>query len=353
MRARPRLAGLHRWSAPRSSPGAAARISEGSSRHSSIAEHGPIASASLSVKGERQFRAAVRLTHGSMRRSVHEGTVPNNDRLIASIVKGRTFSIGIACLIVVSTVMIGIETQLLASLSERGPGSETWITALSITNYVLTFLFTVEMVLRLYVFRLDFFLHERVWNLFDVLILLLALGEVALEVTMYAVSDRDISLSDHGGSSKVLRLFRLTRLLRLVRTFRQLKPLRLLLHSLYCAGKSVFWALLLLFTIVYSFGVILTQAVTEHTDAGTRVEDEFLISYYGNLYRSMLSLWWAVSGGISWYELTDPLERTGNAVWSLLFLAYIAFVYFFIFKRITRLLPERHRGSSTRFGAYN
>jgi hypothetical protein len=109
----------------------------------------------------------------------------------------------------------------------------------------------------------------------------------------------------------------------------------LLLHSLYCAGKSVFWALLLLFIIVYSFGVILTQAVTEHTEGGTRVEDDKLVSYYGNLYRSMLSLWWAVSGGISWYELTVPLEGTGNSLWVTLFLVYIAFVYFFILNVVT------------------
>jgi hypothetical protein len=272
-----------------------------------------------------------------MRRSYVEGSslAESSEWLIASIVKGRTFSIGIACLIVVSTVMIGIETQLLSSLSERNSGSEQWITVLAATNYALTFLFTVEMVARLYVFRLDFFIYERVWNLFDVLILLLALVEVALEVGMYAFSGRNIDLSDQGGSSKVLRLFRLTRLLRLVRTFRQLKPLRVLLHSLYCAGKSVFWALLLLVTIIYSFGVILTQAVTEHTEGGTQVEEEDLLAYYGDLYRSMRSLWWAISGGINWYELTGPLETTGNVVWSLLFLVYIAFVYFFILNVVT------------------
>ncbi|CAK0835622.1 unnamed protein product [Prorocentrum cordatum] len=285
-----------------------------------------------SVKEEDRFNAAVRRTQMTMR----VNTPPPEDvRFLHRLVKSRGFSIVIACLIILSTVMIGIETQMLSSLSSGGSSSDQLIHILSAINYALTLLFTVEIVARLYVFRLDFFVHERVWNIFDVLILLLALVEIALEFVVQALSGSKDDIFDSGGSAKVLRLFRLTRLLRLVRTFRQLKPLRLLLHSLYCAGKSVIWALLLLLVIVYSFGVILTQAVTEHTEGGTRVEDQNLLAYYGDLYRSMLSLWWAVSGGISWNELTVPLEATGNSLWVTLFLVYIAFVYFFILNVVT------------------
>ncbi|CAK0823574.1 unnamed protein product [Prorocentrum cordatum] len=263
---------------------------------------------------QRRFKAAVRRTEVNMRVNL---PMPEDDAFLIRVVRSRGFSIGIAVLILFSTVMIGVETQLLSSLSsQEESSSEQLVSALSVTNYALTLLFTAELVVRLYAFRFDFFVHERVWNFFDVIILVLALAEVALEIVVKAVSGtRGDMFGAAGGSAKVLRLFRLTRLLRLVRTIRQLKPLRLLLHSLFCAGKSVFWALLLLFIIVYSFGVILTQAVTEHTESGTRVEDELLMDYYGNLYRSMLSLWWAVSGGISWNELTEPLERTGSSLW--------------------------------------
>jgi len=101
------------------------------------------------------------------------------------------------------------------------------------------------------------------------------------------------------------------------------------------AGKSVFWALLLLFMIVYAFGVILTQAVTEHTKGGTNIDDERLRTHYGSLLRSMLSLTMAVSGGISWIELTTPLEFAGNPTWIMLFLIYIAIAYFFILNVVT------------------
>merc|ERR1719382_1692152 len=73
----------------------------------------------------------------------------------------------------------------------------------------------------------------------------------------------------------------------------------------------------------------------EHTEGGKRLEDADLMLYYGDLYRSMLSLWMAVSGGISWIELTSPLEKTGNFTWIILFLIYVIFVYFFILNVVT------------------
>merc|ERR1719382_117499 len=73
----------------------------------------------------------------------------------------------------------------------------------------------------------------------------------------------------------------------------------------------------------------------EHTEGGKRLEDADLMLYYGDLYRSMLSLWMAVSGGISWIELTSPLEKTGNFTWIILFLIYVVFVYFFILNVVT------------------
>merc|ERR1719382_611487 len=87
--------------------------------------------------------------------------------------------------------------------------------------------------------------------------------------------------------------------------------------------------------IVFAFGVILTQAASDHTQGGTQIDDEGLVSYYGDLYRSMLSLWMAVSGGINWHELTAPLEETGNTTWMMLFLLYITFVYFFVLNVVT------------------
>ncbi|CAK0791451.1 unnamed protein product, partial [Prorocentrum cordatum] len=275
------------------------------------------------------IRKSCRAKEQASRRSgVHETNA------IAQFVHSNTFTVLLGSLIVCSALLIGLETHAFSSKADQWSDSKEVSMAFSGLNYIITFLFTMEMAVRLYVFRLDFFFTERWWNLFDLAVLILALVEVAMELVVTSFGESKDSLFDSGGTAKMMRLVRLTRLLRLVRTFRQLKPLRMLVRSIMAAGKSVFWAFLLLIIIIFSFGVILTQAVTEHTVGGTQVEDENLISYYGDLVRSMMSLWMAVSGGISWIELTEPLEGTGNSVWTMMFLVYI-----FIVARCLRQTP--------------
>ncbi|CAK0808200.1 unnamed protein product [Prorocentrum cordatum] len=253
---------------------------------------------------------------------------------LADFVKSRYFAVGSALVIIMSTVLIGIETQIFSSLSHQRSDSQHIAMALSAANYLLTLVFAVEVLMRIYVLGI---MHpgDRVWNCSDIAILLLALAEIALELVVLAILGKDHNLCDGGGMAKMVRLFRLTRLLRIILTFRQLKPLRVLVHSIASAGKSVFWALMLLFMIIFSFGVILTQAVSEHTEGGTRVDDDDLVSYYRDLLRSMLSLMMVVSGGISWHELAAPLQGTGNIGWLILFLVYITFVYFFVLNVVT------------------
>jgi len=283
----------------------------------------------VSARERSQFDAFVRGSMQALRKSAMEPT-PQDSSLVSLFVKSRYFSLGFGVLIVLSTVLIGVETQVLSSLSAGETASDSLLAALSSTNYLLTFLFTAEIALRLYVHGLHFFVEERLWNCFDLTILLLALFEVALEAALeFSGKKRNL------GTAKLLRLVRLTRLLRLVRTFRQLKPLRTLVQSIIFAGRSVFWALLLLVMIAYAFGVILTQAVTEYTEGGTRIQNDDLVAYFGDLYRSMLSLWMAVSGGMDWIALTDSLDTTGSSVWAVLILVYIVFVHFFILNVVT------------------
>ncbi|CAK0877442.1 unnamed protein product [Prorocentrum cordatum] len=309
-------------------------------------------SATASQTAEMKFNDMVRksMTFTDGLRTSSRSLQQSEKRPFASFVKSRCFAVASALLIIMSTLLIGIETQVLSALSHQGSDSDHLLNVLSAANYILTFMFTVEVVLRIHVLGV---MHprDRMWNCFDIIILSLALVEVALDIFVHTLAGNERNPFDHGGMAKMLRLFRLTRLLRIVRTFRQLKPLRVLVHSIVSAGKSVFWALMLLIMIVFAFGVILTQAVTQHTKGGTRVDDEDLLLFYGDLFRSMLSLWMAVSGGINWHELTAPLVETGDATWMMLFLVYITFVYFFIEGQ--RILSERNRGGPNGFGPHH
>jgi hypothetical protein len=288
--------------------------------------------------GKSQFDLAVRRSRPSMpeiRLSDEASTeASDTEGFLAWAVKRRRFTLIVAFLIALSSLQIGIETELRSSLSYQRVSGEL-LSVVSAANYIFTFLFTVELVVRLFVYRANFFVHDRMWNGLDMIVVLLALAEAVLDLWVYAFSDSEDYIFDHGDTAKLLRIMRLTRLFRLVKTFRQLRPLRMLVHSLVSAGKSVFWAFLLLFMTVFCFGVILTQAFSEHTGGGTRVVDEKLTFHFGTLHRSMWSLWMAISGAIPWVIIIDPLIKTGNIELNLLFVVYITFVHFFILNVVT------------------
>ncbi|CAK0830508.1 unnamed protein product [Prorocentrum cordatum] len=282
----------------------------GSGRHSSVIEGSAETDATLATmataRGRAQFDMAVKKSLSDMGVKMSLSRVSSGDlsgensrqtvdgRPLAWFVQSCGFSVAFAMLIVMSAMLIGIETQLLSSLSYQRAASEQVLTALSVANYVLTFLFTLEMAARLYVFRSDFFVRERVWNCFDLVILVLALVEVSLELGHLAPSRRGI----WGSSGRPGCLQLAASGASMGASTGELKPLRMLVHSILFAGRSVFWALTLLFMIIFSFGVILTQAATEHTEGGLRVDDEDLVSYFGDLNRSMIHLWMAVSGDL-------------------------------------------------------
>merc|ERR1719424_1476737 len=134
---------------------------------------------------------------------------------------------------------------------------------------------------------------------------------------------------------KVLRLLRLARLLRIVRTIREFRPLRVLVHSILFAGRSVIWALVLLIIIMYAFGIALSQAVVDHASEHGIPEDDDLMKYFGTLGLAMMSLGMAVAEGISWHIFTDALKTVGNGEWVAVFMVYIAFVYFAVLNVVT------------------
>jgi uncharacterized membrane protein len=100
----------------------------------------------------------------------------------------------------------------------------------------------------------------------------------------------------------------------------------------------VLWALVLLLLIIYTFAIVLTQAVTEHTvGQGFSVSaDDPILKYWGDLTRSMMSLWMAVTDGVNWSTISEPLANIdGGEVWVTILQVYIAFVFFAVLNVVT------------------
>eukprot|EP00931_Biecheleriopsis_adriatica_P110578 TRINITY_DN84870_c0_g1_i1.p1 TRINITY_DN84870_c0_g1~~TRINITY_DN84870_c0_g1_i1.p1 ORF type:complete len:327 (-),score=59.95 TRINITY_DN84870_c0_g1_i1:150-983(-) len=134
-----------------------------------------------------------------------------------------------------------------------------------------------------------------------------------------------------------MRVARLLRLVRIVRVVSFFRSLRVLIQSIIGTLKSVVWALLLLILIMYTFSILFTQAYAEQLEVGTSESLQAaarLGPYYGGVVVSSISLFMAISGGISWVELYHPLEEL-SSFWAFVFLVYVSFVYFAVLNTVT------------------
>lgn len=151
--------------------------------------------------------------------------------------------------IVLNAITIGINADL------------EW-TGFQVTELFFTTLFTFEILFKI---KMHGFCHQfrgpdYLWNLFDVVIVVLALFDAAMS---YIVNNEN----DLGnvGVMKMARLARLTRLMRLLRLLRLriFKELLLMVKGVVAGLRTLFWAIVLLVFVVYIVGVLLRQTVGE------------------------------------------------------------------------------------------
>ncbi|CAE7448373.1 Cacna1c [Symbiodinium pilosum] len=183
------------------------------------------------------------------------------------------------------------------------------------------------------------------WNITDLIIVASALVEVFVQVTL-SMLDQDappgVSTLTNMRVLRIIRITRLVRLTRIARITRFIKALRTLVSSIVFTLKSLVWALVLLSLIIYGFGIVFTQAATLYVmdlgaDGSVDESDPTLLAineYWHDLPGSMLTLFMAICGGVSWENALRPMGVVSG--WcAFLFLFYISFCYFAVLNVVT------------------
>mmetsp|Transcript_148362 Transcript_148362/g.284338 ORF Transcript_148362/g.284338 Transcript_148362/m.284338 type:complete len:344 (-) Transcript_148362:85-1116(-) len=141
---------------------------------------------------------------------------------------------------------------------------------------------------------------------------------------------------------RMLRLMKMLKLLRMVRLMRMFRELRLILNSVLGCVQAMFWAMMLILTISYMFGICFLQACTSFLQSQDRVDPEVesaIKEYWSSIGSAMLSLYLAATAGKEWGGLAQPLREVGMPFY-LLFLIYIAFFAFVVMNTVTGLFLE-------------
>eukprot|EP00931_Biecheleriopsis_adriatica_P086846 TRINITY_DN61415_c0_g1_i1.p1 TRINITY_DN61415_c0_g1~~TRINITY_DN61415_c0_g1_i1.p1 ORF type:complete len:564 (+),score=108.13 TRINITY_DN61415_c0_g1_i1:90-1781(+) len=235
---------------------------------------------------------------------------------ISRFVRSSTFGHVSASLLIANAVFIGVQTEVMFY------GEPPLV--VEIIDYLFSLLFLAELLLRFWGYGCAGFWCDRLdraWNCFDFI------------VVGFSTVDAIISLSIRGTATpfaniSVLRTIRITRITRVLRVFRVMKffkDLRILLAAIVSTIKTAYFALILIFMIMYMFAVAITQMVAEHVvecESLGKPVDADLRFFFGSVPEALFAMFMTLAGGIDWKDAAVPLYTVSP----IAIIFYVAFV---------------------------
>jgi len=242
-----------------------------------------------------------------------------------------------------NSVYLGVQLEYHAVV--RDPAHWAYVSFL-IVHVMYAILFTFEVCLRLIADGLKEYLWstEWHWNWLDVFVVSSSWIELVIDVLTPGTDGR--GTNSNFRLMRLIRVGRLFRVVRIMKVVRLFRSLRTLVQSLVGTMKALFWAMILLFLIIYIFGILFTDAVLdfiiEGRDPETSLTDydaqalALVTPYFGTLYDSVITLFRAISDGLTWNQPADALaEIPLGTFWVTLFHFYIAFCSFAVLNVMT------------------
>merc|ERR1712007_214998 len=107
---------------------------------------------------------------------------------------------------------------------------------------------------------------------------------------------------------RVFRLAKLAKIFRVVRVMKVFSELRKMAASLAGSFSALFWCFVMLFLILYVFGLVIVQGLTIYLLEQKKVlgeeifsqENQDLVAQFGSMERTMYTLYKTSVGGEAW-----------------------------------------------------
>jgi len=261
---------------------------------------------------------------------------------LRKVVCNRRFEYAAAVMIFANASSIGWEADW--SIHNLGQEMPWYLQGL---EYVFAVAFTIELMLRIGAEGKGFAHRENanlVWNLFDVFVVLTSWSE---KIVGYVTSGGNVSVL------KLLQIFRLVRILRIIRVMRFFKELRLMVQGIAASLKPLVWCIVLLCLVMFTFGVFIVQAVSQHlVEVGpSGANRQEFLRYFGGLGVTIYTLYASIIGGIDWDTVAQFLFEV-NPMMIVMFSAYVAFAVLCMLNIVTGVFVE-HANAITKADADN
>jgi len=265
---------------------------------------------------------------------VKEVELTKFQRFMDKLVNAWMFEAFFALVIMTNSVVIAVQVEELA----KDPGAPTSEVSFFV-NSIYTFLFTLELVLRIIARGLSMFCGpEWAWYILDVVVVSSSLFEFVLELALHQSGENTTNVFTNMRLLRILRIGRITRAIRVVRLVKFIRSLRALLYQIGNTLRVMVWSVVLLALIIFLFGLIFTDIASEYLARDpseiSQVRADFLALRFGGLEPSMHTLYASITGGLTWIEAVDCFSGI-STIWGLLFEAYIAFCMFAVLNVMT------------------
>ncbi|CAK9016732.1 Sodium channel protein 60E (Drosophila ion channel 60) (Drosophila sodium channel 1) (Protein smell-impaired 60E) (Sodium channel 2) (DmNav2) [Durusdinium trenchii] len=269
------------------------------------------------------------------RRVVNEEEMPPGRVFARKIVFNQRFEWVAAAIMVGNSLLVGIEAEY--TLNNLN-GEPYWL--IRIFDIVFNVCFAIELGLRLAAdqkFFISLYNPALHWNILDIILVLSTFVEEIINIVEANRPEIDVSVL------RMLRMVRLLRVARIVRVVRFFNDLRVMVTGIKASGRVLLWAIALLLLVTYVFGVTFMQLSAAHL-TGNTAGDSQLITYYGTLSRTILTLFMTISGGMLWNEALKPLSEISWIV-DILFLMYIFSTVFCCLNIMTGIFVDNAQAS--------
>lgn len=240
----------------------------------------------------------------------------------------------IGLVIILNAVVIFISTDV-------EPTSEVW-TWLEVT---FTVVFFGELIIKLGGQGCGRFFegHDRYWNIFDCIVVVIAALDLLFLLLGSLVTLRNFTIV------RLLRFARLTKLVRVLK-LKMFKELTLMVNGIIAGFRVLVWAIVFLGFILFSLGVVLTQTIgQESTDLwpsycekldGVYAErrcssaqhlQQHHKELFGNVFRSMFTVFRCFTDGCSSVDGTPLVPYFYNLYGTSIVMIYMVVMLFVIF----------------------
>lgn len=233
----------------------------------------------------------------------------------------------VTALILVNAVMIGVETDYEAATG-RVP------LPLAACDVAFCVVFALELLLRICIQRARFFTEDLGWNLVDVLVVISQLGEQVLKLAVL------LHIPINARLLHILRTLRPIRIARIVRVMWSFQALRAIAASIASSMKSLGWTLLLLSIVIYICSIFFTVLAMDAVKKNSNANTERLGLWFGGVWRTALTLFESIVGGVSWDEVVRPLFVEVSAIAGLLYCGFISFCAFALMNTLTGVIVD-------------